>query len=40
MLAVDRKLMPEEAVIVESLSEQVKAIAKNIVEVPEAIDEE
>lgn len=40
VLAVDRKLTPEEAVIVENLSEQVKAIAKNIVEVPEAIDEE
>lgn len=40
VLAVDRKLTPEEAAIVENLSEQVKAIAKNIVEVPEAIDEE
>lgn len=40
VLSVDRKLTQQELVIVSNLSEQVKAIAKNIVDTTESIDEE
>lgn len=40
VLAVDRKLTAEERTIVDNLSEQVKAIANNMVEAVEPIDED
>ena len=40
VLSVDRTLTPDEATVINNLSEQVKAIANQVVEIVEPIDEE